>query len=75
MNWLWPTKRRDETTLLVRAGRVVHWCAFGVGVFLFVGSGVAYAIQPEYGPSFSAIIAGFACVFGGRGIRYVLANE
>lgn len=34
-NWLWPARRRGESTITVRIGRVLHWTAVAIAAPLF----------------------------------------
>src|SRR5258708_7350116 len=42
--WIWPQRQKDETTVAIRLGRVLHWIGVGVFVLLLLAS-VAVAIS------------------------------
>ena len=81
MKWLWPTQKslaELETTIAVRAGRMLHWAALvSVGV-LWLGEfcGIIFGYWTSNQFVIGAVILGGIAVFLlGRGLRYVFANE
>jgi hypothetical protein len=76
MSWLWPTSRREETTALVRAGRVLHWASLGPAVLLvIVGIIVSYPESDRVALMGIFLVGSLATLLIGRSIRYVLSNE
>jgi len=77
-SWIWPQRLRDETNVLIRLGRVLHWLATGIGLlpiaFLAYGS---LAWGPPPGPGEYVPLIGIGAIFLilGRGLRYILSNE
>ena len=71
--WLWPVHLHQETTVLIRAGRVFHWCAVVVAAFTML-IGVVMATENKTDGIVSVII-GVLLGLIGRGVRYILGNE
>lgn len=51
--WIWPQRQKDETTVSIRLGRVLHWIGVGIFVLLLLTS-VAVAISTASSASQSA---------------------
>lgn len=76
MSFFWPTNRKQETTVLVRAGRVLHWTASGVAgtVALFCIFAI-FENDADAGSMFAFCILAALFALAGRGLRYILAGE
>jgi hypothetical protein len=81
MKWLWPTRKslaELETSIAVRAGRMLHWAAMVFVGVLWLGefSGIIFGYWTSSQFIIGAVILGGIAVFLlGRGLRYVFANE
>lgn len=82
-NWFWPQEPREESSVVVRFGRVLHWVgvtiaamlllglAIGIVIMIFTGEGIEW---PLIASAFVLPLAAASALLG-RGLRYILANE
>ena len=77
MNWLWPRRRNDDSTWVVRVARLLHWAAIGLAILFATMTVVAGVQQQVAEPIFyvGAILIWFAFAMLGRGLRYLIARE
>ena len=79
VGFLWPIRAAsNQTTVLVRLGRVLHW----IGVTFAVVAWCTAIIIPFLASDLAGfvilallLVVGGVAFLSGRGIRYVLANE
>ena len=77
MSWLWPRKLNEDTTMPVRAGRLLHWTFVGLAI-LFATISIVAGVQQQFPePVFyvTTILIWFGFAMLGRGLRYLLARE
>lgn len=77
MDWLWPSRRNQSNSVLVRFGRVLHWamvvCAALGAVISFFGIWAAQGGELTTYVSVTVVWVSIAML--GRGFRYILAKE
>ena len=74
---------REETSVLIRLGRVMHYALSAIGWICITGAGIiTLDFWREFGhpPAFLSgelvfVLAGTLSIMSGRGIRYVLSGE
>ncbi len=76
LGFLWPTRIKPESSIIIRIGRVVHWLAAAIAIAMAIYSLVARTDYPLADMLLTTEIAGapFVYLFG-RGMRYILAGE
>lgn len=77
MRWLWPQHVNDESSLLVRIGRLIHWLALSLAVF---GLLISFFAMSQVGdtepvPYIAVGLVWLGVAMIGRGLRYVFAKE
>lgn len=82
LNWIWPAKRRDESTIVIRTGRVLHWAAVVIAAaIIIVLAGEAIGESDGNSIAEMAIVSVVGVVFAlpvlaiGRVLRYILSGE
>lgn len=77
VNYFWPTRFNQNVTLMVRVGRVLHWAAASLGLYMLVwGMARAMDTADRVHPNMTAYLGAtlLFCLVG-RGARYILAQE
>ena len=67
--WIWPSQARDESSAVVRLGRVLHWILTACAALL-VGAAFESSSEVLFFLAFAGVV-----FFTGRGCRYILSNE
>ncbi len=77
VNYFWPTRFNPNVTLMVRAGRAIHWTLASFSAIISFVSIVTAVGRPDHAPiNMGAYILFMLtlCLLG-RALRYVLAQE
>ena len=76
MNFIWPTKLKEQPSGVARFGRVLHWL-FALGALSFViGGGYTMLIYGDFNSGLALIaFGGGICLLVGRALRYIFAGE
>ena len=80
LNWLWPARPRATGSLMIRAGRVAHWCFVAAAFYAMIFAWVAmYTDAGEQASVYKAVVSGLIMAMPllliGRAVRYVMAAE
>ena len=77
MNWLWPRRRTEDPSVIVRIIRVIHWSAIGFAIFGEITTMYTAIQDPATEPLTYFVVSSLwvSVAMLGRGIRYIIARE
>lgn len=77
MSLFWPAKRKADTNVIARLGRVGHWLGILIAALTAIAAVVSLTTSTAQDGVVLVILAAFGSIayFVGRAFRYILSNE